>query len=214
MKVPCANCHNSASAKQTAQGWGANEGNAELKDEQAGEAIAQGDKAAADNEAGEDAEPEDKSVSYADYLAQQAEKKLALGGHQVREANEGSKLDKKWAGAKALDNDEEDFMPASHGKKQRERERKVKQTIDFDPRFVEPERTGGAPRGSARGGRGGRGGERGGERGARGGDRGGDRGGARGGARGGDRGGPVRGGRGPAANINTKDESAFPSLGK
>lgn len=192
-----ANKNISSTAKQTAQGWGSNEGNAELKDEQAGEAIAQGERADADAEGAEPAEPEDKSVSYADYLAQQAEKKLALGGSlQVREANEGSKLDKKWAGAKALDNDEEEFMPGTYGKKQRERERKVKQTIDFDPRFVEPER--GASRGGARGGRGGRGGERGGQRG-------GDRGG---------RGGSFRGGRGAAANINTKDESAFPSLGK
>ncbi|KAM3505986.1 hypothetical protein MY10362_002632 [Beauveria mimosiformis] len=199
-------------AKQTAQGWGANEGNAELKDEQAAEAIAEGDKNAAADAEVEPAEPEDKSVSYSDYLAQQAEKKLALGGHKVREANEGSKLDKKWAGAKALENDEEEYVTAAGGKKLRERERKVKQTIDFDPRFVESERPRGGARGGARGERGGRGGARGGDRGgARGGDRGGDRGG-----RGGERGarGGARGGRPPAANINTKDEAAFPSLGK
>lgn len=187
---------NSATDKQTAQGWGATEGNAELKDEQAGEAIAQSEKkdALAEDGAGEDAEPEDKSVSYADYLAQQAEKKLAIAADlKVRGANEGSKLDKKWESAVVVDKDDEDFISASAGKKQRERERKVKQTIDFDPRFVEPERTGGrGGRGGPRGGRGGRGGERGGDRGR------GGRGGPRGGA---------------AANINTKDESAFPSLG-
>lgn len=217
-----ANHADSTTAKQTAQAWGSNEGNAELKDEQAGEAIAEGDKNAAPDADAEPAEPEDKSVSYSDYLAQQAEKKLALGGHKVREANEGSKLDKKWAGAKALENEEEEYVTGGSGKKQRERERKVKQTIDFDPRFVESERPRGGARGGARGGRGDRGdrGDRGGDRGDRGdrgtrGDRG-DRGGR--GGRGGERGarGGARGGSstGPAANINTKDESAFPSLGK
>lgn len=203
------------SEKQAAQSWGATEGNAELKDEQAGEAIAQNEQkeALAEDAAGEEpAEPEDKSISYADYLAQQAEKKLALDTPlKTREANEGSKLDKKWASAKPLEKDEsEDFIAGTAGKRQRERERKVKQTIDFDPRFVEPERTRGG-RGGRGGPRGGRGGERS-ERGGRGagGDRG-DRG----------RGGPApsnfrggRGGRENAAPINTKDESAFPSLGK
>ncbi|KHN99649.1 elicitor protein [Metarhizium album ARSEF 1941] len=196
---PSRSAVHSGSEKQAAQSWGANEGDAELKDEQAGEAIAQSEKkeALAEDAAGEEAaEPEDKSVSYADYLAQQAEKKLNIdGGFKVREANEGSKPDKKWAGAKALEKaEDEDFISGSHGKKQRERERKVKQTVDFDPRFVEPERTRGGGRGGR--GRGGRGGERGG---------GGDRG----------RGASFRGGRGGAgpAPINTKDESAFPSLG-
>ncbi|CAH0049061.1 unnamed protein product [Clonostachys solani] len=184
------------SDKQAAASWGAAEGTAELKDEQAGDAIAQTEQkdAAAEDAAEEAAEPEDKSVSYSDYLAQQAEKKLTLEDSlNIREANEGSKLDKKWQSAKPLENHEEEYHAGGHGKKQRERERKVKQTVDFDPRFVEPERT----RGGARGGRGG--------------------GRGRGEGRGG-RGGNFRGGRGgrdaPAASINTKDESAFPSLGK
>jgi plasminogen activator inhibitor 1 RNA-binding protein len=193
----------SGSDKQAAASWGATEGEAELKDEQAGEAIAKSEQKEAlveDAAAEEPAEPEDKSVSYSDYLAQQAEKKLALDdGLKLRSANEGSKLDKKWQNATALENEEEDYFAGGGGKKQRERERKVKQTIDFDPRFVEPERT--------RGG-GGRGGPRGGGRG-------------RGEGRGG-RGGNFRGGRGGRENaapasasaaINTKDESAFPSLG-
>jgi plasminogen activator inhibitor 1 RNA-binding protein len=208
------------SEKQAAQSWGATEGQAELKDEQAGEAIAQNEQkeAQAEDAAGEEvAEPEDKSISYTDYLAQQAEKKAALDAPlKTREANEGSKLDKKWASAKALEKEEEDvYVQAAAGKKQRERERKVKQTVDFDPRFVEPERTRGGARGGRGGPRGGRGGERG-ERGGRGGDRtergdraGGDRG--RGSAPSNFRGG--RGGRENAAPINTKDESAFPSLG-
>ncbi|KAI5465482.1 hypothetical protein BGZ63DRAFT_105355 [Mariannaea sp. PMI_226] len=182
------------SDKQAAQSWGATEGNAELKDEQAADAIVKDEQkdAAAEEEAAEPAEPEDKHVSYSDYLAQQAEKKLAISESlKIREANEGSKLDKKWANAVALENEEEDYFAPTSGKSKRERERKVKQTVDFDPRFVEPERP--------RGGRGGRGG-----RGARGGERG-------RGARGGDR---PRGGRDNAsAAINTKDQSAFPSLG-
>jgi plasminogen activator inhibitor 1 RNA-binding protein len=186
--------------------------------------------ALAEDAAGEEPEPEDKNISYADYLAQQAEKKLGLESLNIRGANEGSKLDKKWANATALEKDEdEDFIAGSAGKKQRERERKTKQTIDFDPRFVEPERgaRGGARggRGGARGDRGDRGGargdrgDRGGPRGGRGGERGGaarggergERGGPRGGFRGGRGGGPREGG---AAPINTKDESAFPTLGK
>lgn len=59
--------------------------------------------------------------------------------------------------------------------------------------------------GRGRGGRGGRGGDRGGR--GRGGDRGGDRGGR---GRGGDRNSAPR--RGPAANVDVDDVSAFPSL--
>jgi plasminogen activator inhibitor 1 RNA-binding protein len=216
------------------------EGEAELNDEQAGEAIAQTEKKEANAEDAapvEEPEEEDKSVSYADYLAQQAEKKAALeSGLSIRGANEGSKPDKKWANAKALPQgeSEEVYFAPSAGKKQRERERKVKQTVDFDPRFVEPERTGRGGRGGPRGGapRGGRGGERGergerserserperGERSGRGGERGGrGRGGERGARGGADRGAPRGGNRGGAqsrpAAINTSDESAFPSLG-
>lgn len=190
---------------------GAAEGEAELKDEEAAEAIARSEQkeALAEDAAGEEAaEPEDKNISYADYLAQQAEKKLSLdSGLKVREANEGSKVDKKWADAKPLEKEEEDYFAATGGKTQRQKQQKVKQTIDFDPRFVEPERSGRGRGGERRGGdRGGRGGERG--RGGRGGERGG-----RGAPRGAPRGGAPRGGRGESAAINTRDESAFPSLG-
>ena len=193
-----------------------------------------GDAAPADG-AGEpaaEAEPEDNSISYNDYLAQLAEKKLALGGGvpEARKPNEGSKQDKKWANAKVISKEEEeDFVAGSGGKAKRERERKQKQLLDIDQRFVEaPER--GGRGGGFRGGRGrgdgqsrsgrGDGQSRGGRgdgqpRGGRGefrgrGDRGGDRGRARG-----DRGGPRGGPRGGAsgASINTSDEKAFPSLG-
>lgn len=196
------------SEKQAAHGWGATEGNAELKDEQAGEAIAEGEKkeAAAEDKAEEPEEPEEKHVSYADYLAQQAEKKLSLNaGLEVRKPNEGS--DKKWGQGSEVQRDDADFIAASTAKKQRERVQKQKQVVEIDQRYVEPERsTRGGPRES-----GPRGGGRGGPRGGRGGERGGDRGRGGNANRGGNapRGGPRR----DAASINTKDESAFPSLG-
>ncbi|KAI1321273.1 hypothetical protein F5Y16DRAFT_405291 [Xylariaceae sp. FL0255] len=198
----------SGSEKQAAQSWGATEGEAEQKDEQAGEAIAQSELKDAVAEDAKDvtpAEPEDKNVSYADYLAQQAEKKLALGESlDIRKPNEGSKVDKKWANAKALEKDDgDDFISGTGGKTKRERERKTKQVVDIDQRYVEPERTRGGGRGGPRGGssRGGARGDR-----AEGRGRGGD---GRGRGRGG---GDFRGGR-PGQAINTSDESAFPSLG-
>ncbi|TDZ24153.1 Suppressor protein STM1 [Colletotrichum sidae] len=206
------------SEKQAAQSWGATEGEAERKDEQAGEAIAQAEKKDADAEAAapvEPEEPEDKHISYADYLAQQAEKKLALGdSSDTRKPNEGSQLKKEWANAKEVTREETDFMIGTGGKTKRERERKTKNVLEIDQRYVEPERS---TRGGARGGRGGpRGGAPRGDRGDRGAPRGGSFRGDRGGDRAprGDRGAP-RGGRreGGAAPINTADQSAFPSLG-
>ncbi|KAG4431601.1 hypothetical protein IFR05_012914 [Cadophora sp. M221] len=214
------------SEKQAGHGWGANEGGAELADEQAGEAIANaeakealgGDAAPTDSAVTEpEAEPEDNHKSYEDYLADLAEKKLALGSGipEARKPNEGSKQDKKWANAKAIaKEEEEDFVAAAAGKAKRERERKQKQTIDIDQRFVEaPEQRGGRGGGF----RGGRSRGDGPSRGGRGEFRGG-RGDSRGG-RGGRGDGPSRGGRGGggprggSAPINTSDTSAFPSLG-
>ncbi|KAI1640981.1 hypothetical protein F4809DRAFT_588278 [Biscogniauxia mediterranea] len=195
------------SEKQAALSWGAPEGNAEQKDEQAGEEIAQSElkEATAEDaeETGSQAEPEEKHVSYSEWLAQQAEKKLTLGDNlEIRKPNEGSKLDKKWASAKALvKEDDDDFISAAGGKVKRERERKTKQLLDIDQRYVEPERP-----------RGGRGGARGAPRGAPRGEGRGRGGEGRGRGRG-DRG-DFRGGRGrDSASINTSDESAFPSLG-
>lgn len=100
-------------------------------------------------------EPEDNSISYSDYLAQQAEKKLALGTLEIRKPSEG-KLDKKWANAKAISKEEEeDFVAASAGKAKRERERIAKKThVEIDQRFVEPAETRGGRGGGFRGGRG------------------------------------------------------------
>jgi len=195
--------------KATAQGWGATEGQAELKDEQAGEEIAQAEKkqdAAADVETKEE-EEEEKHMTLDQYQAEQAEKKLALENEAalaLRKANEGVKEDKKWAGAKPLVKEEdENYFIGTGGKTKRERERKVKQLVELENRYIEPERPT----------RGGRGGARGGARGD--GARGRGRGAPRGGEFRGARGGAAVGGRGQDARapVNTSDESAFPSLG-
>jgi len=158
-----------------------------------------------------EAEPEDHSKSYEQYLADLAEKKLQLGVAplEARKPNEGSKQDKKWEAAKALTKDEEEAFIAGKGEKaRRERQRKEKNRLEVDMSFKEaPQRGGGESRG--RGGRGrgeGRGDFRGGDRGR--------------GARGrGDgyraRGDGFRGGRGgrETSAVNVADENAFPSLG-
>jgi plasminogen activator inhibitor 1 RNA-binding protein len=220
-------CFFSDSEKQAGHGWGANEAGAELADEQAGEAIAKSDEkdggdASADAEKlpEVEAEPEDNSISYSDYLAQQAEKKLSLGSSApaLRKANEGSKEDKKWANAKELAKQEEEaFIEGSGPKAKRERERKAKQVVEIDQRFVEAPERGGRGEGRGRGGRGRGDGARGGRgefRGRGDGFRG--RGEGRGGRGRGDgapRGAPRGGPRGGAAPINTEDTKAFPSLG-
>ncbi|KAF4624069.1 hypothetical protein G7Y89_g14104 [Cudoniella acicularis] len=214
------------SEKQAAHGWGGPEGEAELNDEQAGEALAKadqkealtgdGDAAPTDvAEAAAEAEPEDNSKSYAEYLAELAEKKLALGSGvpEARKPNEGSKQDKKWANAKALTKEEEEeYFAGGEGKAKRERERKQKQLLEIDQRFVEaPERGG---RGGFRGGRGRGDGQSRGGRGRGDGNFRGDRGDRRGrgeGFRGPPRGGPRS--NNAAATINPEDTSAFPSLG-
>jgi plasminogen activator inhibitor 1 RNA-binding protein len=231
-------CNRSDHAKQADQSWGAPTGGSEWDDEKAGEAIAKaeeksegfdtvveppvdadGNKLTTTEEAVPlaalitEPEPEDNSKSYADYLAEQAEKKLQLGSGvlEARKPNEGSKQDKKWAQAKPLKkDDEEDAYIAGKGEKaKRERQKKEKNVVDVDLRYVEPQR-GGDDRGRGRGGRGrgeGRGEYRGGDRG-RGGRGRGD--GYRGRGDGGHRGG--RGGREGHA-VNPSDTNAFPSLG-
>jgi len=190
------------SEKQAAAGWGAPEGDAELKVEEAGEQIAKTEQKDDGEAAKEDesAEPEEKQVSYSEYLAQQAEKKLALESTlEARKPNEGSKIDKKWASAKPLvKDDDEDFISGTYGKAKRERERKTKQVVDIDQRYVEPDRGRGGRGGGGRGGRG-------------------PRGDARGAPRGSGGGGGSGGGRGrgrDAAPLNPNDQQAFPSLGK
>lgn len=225
--------------KQADQSWGAPSGDAEWKDEKAGEEIAKAEEAAggwnaeevnavdptADpkpiNSEGADTtadvaapagepqpaaepEPEDNSRSYADYLAEQAEKKLKLGAGplEARKPNEGSKQDKKWAQAKPLSKDEEDaeYIAGKGEKAKRERQRKEKTTLDVDFRYAEPVRGGERGRGRGRGGDRGRGGRGRGEYRGRG---------------DGYRGDSYRGGRGgrDGGPVNVSDENAFPTLG-
>lgn len=117
-----------------------------------------------------------------------------LRAKPVRSANEGSK-DSKWANAKELKRGEDDteYIKGKDDKSKAQKQRKEKNFLEVDMRFVEPPRAAGA---SPRGGRGG--GDRGRGRGARG---------AGAGGRGG-RG----GGRGGAAGP-TVDEKNFPTLG-
>ncbi|KAI9852387.1 MAG: hypothetical protein M1838_000909 [Thelocarpon superellum] len=215
--------------------WGANKGDAEWDDEQAGEAIAKAEEKAdgvtaaaspavdADgnpvpdkNEAAAaepEPEPEDLTKSYAEYLAEQAQRKLDLGVLEVRKPNENAKQDKKWAQAKELKKveDEDAYIAGAAQKARRERQRKEKTVLDIDQRFVEPSR------GGHEGGRGGRGGSGRGRGEGRGDFRGGERGGRGGRGRGefrGGRGGGGYGGRGGSgASVNVSDTNAFPSLG-
>ncbi|KAK3706107.1 hypothetical protein LTR37_012934 [Vermiconidia calcicola] len=173
--------------KQAAHGWGdEKDANNELNDEQAGEAMARaesreepgftpdtgaGDPAftngpGAEGEVvGEDAaagEPEEKTKSYDEYLAEQAEKRLALGGEslQVRKANEGSK--QKFPEGKAINRntDEENFIAGSGGKARREKTSgNKKEQLALDGQYYAAPDAGGdrGGRGRGRGGRGGRG---------------------------------------------------------
>jgi plasminogen activator inhibitor 1 RNA-binding protein len=217
--------------KQAAHGWGGNDGDAELADEQAGDAIAHAEEKEAVKEDAEaennpEPEPEDRSKSYADYLLEKAEK-ASLAAQNVRKANEGTSA--KFPEGKAVTKEEEeDFMAGSGGKAKRERARKekVRVELDGDRMLAPPPREGGSRggrgdgrgRGEGRGefrGRGRGGGEyRGGEGRGRGEGRGEFRGRGRGGegrGRGETRG---RGGRGGAqSGPNITDSSAFPSLG-
>jgi plasminogen activator inhibitor 1 RNA-binding protein len=138
-----------------------------------------------------------------------------LGIKEARAPNEGVKEDKKWKTAKELKRDEEEdaYIKAREGGSKRERQRKEKNFVDVDMRFVEqPRGRGSGPRGS-RGGRGSERGDRG--RGGRGsfGDRGdrGER--SERGDRGGRSDGPRGGGRGGGNSGPTVDEKNFPSLG-
>ncbi|KAL9096542.1 MAG: hypothetical protein Q9163_006430 [Psora crenata] len=161
----------------------------------------------------EEPEPEDNSKSYADYLAEQREKKLRLGAQELkaREPNEGTKAKKEWENAKPISKEDEegDFMAGlGKGEKaKRERAKKEKQTLNVDIRYVEPHRGGSGERGGRGRGRGDRGDFRGRGRGRGDGFRGRGEGGYRGGR------GSYRGGNSEGAPVNVEDQSAFPSLG-
>ena len=204
--------------KQAAHGWGANKGDAELSDELAGAELAQKEAAgtadpadpnAAEAEVVAAVEEEEITKTYDQYLAELAEKKAALGSTpEIRRPNEGTRENKKWEAAKAIDQtkEQEAYFAGDAKDKSRNRERKTKTLIDLDPIYAKPQEASsrGGARGGARGGRGDRGGARGGARGDRG---------DRAAAPRGDR--AARGGRSsaPAANINLTDKGAFPDLG-
>ncbi|KAL4970089.1 putative telomere and ribosome associated protein Stm1 [Aspergillus stella-maris] len=183
--------------KQVNQGWGNQDGEKTWDDEKAADNIAKADENEPQTPAEESEEPADKSKSFADYLAEKAARE-DLSAKPVRAANEGAKTDKKWAGAKEFkrNEDEEAYIAGKERESKAGKQRKEKNYLDVDMRFVEAPRTS-APRGRG-GGRGGRGAGRG--------DRG-DRGSGRGG-----RGNGPRSDR-PASATVTVDEKNFPSLG-
>jgi plasminogen activator inhibitor 1 RNA-binding protein len=152
---------------------------------------------------------EDNTKSYEQYLADLAEKRQALAGDSlaIRKPNEGS--NQKFPEGKPVERAHEEYFAGAGAKQHRAKENKTKNSLALDGQYYAAPDTGDRGRGGARGGRGeGRGGRGRGEGRGRGGrGRGEGRGGAPSGARTEQRSGP-RGGA-----INTKDESAFPSLG-
>ncbi|KAL4946167.1 hypothetical protein BDV06DRAFT_161053 [Aspergillus oleicola] len=178
--------------KQVNQGWGNQDGEKTWDDEKAADNIAKADENEPQTPAEESEEPADKSKSFADYLAEKAARG-DLSAKPVRAANEGTKSDKKWADAKEFkrNEDEEAYIPGKEKETKAGKQRKEKNYLDVDMRFVEAPRTS-APRGRG-GGRGGRGAGRG------------DRGSGRGG-----RGNGPRSERPAPVSV---DEKNFPSLG-
>ncbi len=153
------------------QGWGNQDGEKTWDDERAADKIAKADENEPQTPA-EEEEPADKSKSFADYLAEKAARE-DLAAKPVRAANEGSKADKKWADAKEFKRSEEEeaYIQGKEDKsnKNAPKQRKEKNYLDVDMRFVEAPRTGGSgPRGRGRGGRGAGRGDRGAGRGGRG----------------------------------------------
>ena len=164
----------SDSTKQAGHGWGEETGSGEWNDEKAGQALAweeekkqndswveppvnaEGETPATENNdqgGGEpEAEPEpDKTKSFADYLAEQAEKKLQLGGDlAARKPNEGA-AKKQPQGKELAKAEDDEYFAGTGGKQRRERERKEKNTLLLDHDMLARERE------SGRGGRGGRG---------------------------------------------------------
>jgi len=202
--------------KQVEHGWGGKTGEKEWSDELAGAELAQKDAAGVDasgadtnanTEGAEGAatteEEEEKVKTYDDYLAELAARQANLGPRtEVRRPNEGTREDKKWANAKPLPKveGEGEYFIGESKDKTRNRERKGKQLLDIELRFVDQNKRGGGERGSGRG--------RGSDRGGRGGR--GDRSAPRS-----DRG--NRGGKVSTINVNIDvnihDSSTFPALG-
>jgi len=195
------------SDKKLHQGWGGDEGNTELKAEEAAaidaaaeavpESPAEGAEAAPAEDKPEGARPrrerepeeEDTTLTLDQYLAQQKEKDAVLPKIEAtRQANEGadSNLWKDAVLVSKTEDEEAYFVGKTKSAPKTRTKKEEKVFIEIEGRFERPER----------GGRGrGRGGDRG--RGVRG------RGGPRGGAR-------PNGGAAPSLDVD--DQTAFPSL--
>ncbi|WVQ82666.1 hypothetical protein IAT38_004798 [Cryptococcus sp. DSM 104549] len=219
------------SQKKVEHGWGANTGEAELKDEVEGEKDAETEEAApqtpaeggwgADNEApattgwdaetpaaaeAEPEEPEEVTKSYDEYLAEKAAAALEIAGLGKKQGREvSSEIEGKAFVKEGID---EFFSGKAKTEAKHKAPKKEKVYIEVDGQFAQPagdrrgpRRDGDRPERREGGERSGRG------RGARGGF-----GGQRGSARGGAGARAPRGGRAPAA-INANDTTAFPALG-
>lgn len=182
-----------------------------MKDEEAGEAIAQSEQKAAEAEdaEAESQEPETKQLTLDQYLAKLKVDRADAGldaAQKLRKANEGAK--KKESLVAIEKEDLGDYAaPVEKGNKKK-KQQSQKTIVEWDGSWKETPREGG------RGGfRGDRGGERRGGRGRGGAPRGdgAPRGAPRGGA---PRGGAPRGGRGgPSASGPVLNDNDFPSLG-
>lgn len=94
-------------------------------------------------------EEEDKTMSYDQYLAQQAEKRLALSGNtlEMRKANEGSK--QKFPEGTAIAREEQNYFAGAGGKARREKENKQKDMVVLEGQYYAPAESG--DRGGGRG---------------------------------------------------------------
>ncbi|BGP12768.1 hypothetical protein JCM10213_007283 [Rhodosporidiobolus nylandii] len=162
------------SEKAEAAGWGAEEGKKELEAEQLGDADAKAEapaEGAATPVREAPIEEEDNTQTYEQYLAAQAEKKLALGSlPEARKANEGEEAESLFKNAKVVakkGEEEEEWLmgapKAASGKAKKQKETKQFLEVEFrsaprprrdDDRRGERSERGGRPargRGEARG---------------------------------------------------------------
>lgn len=202
---------NPDSQKKVEQGWGSNEGTAELTAEVQGEKDAQAEETAPGTPAAEDApveaaaeetpeEPEEVQKSYDDFLAEKAAAAFAFGKKEGRQVNAETVEGKAFV-REGID----DFFAGKEktAAAKTKAAKKEKVYIEVDGQFAQP--AGSRPPREDRPQRGGRGGGRGRGEGR---GRGAPRGGAGRGAFGGN-----SNARSGAAAANISDEKAFPALG-
>lgn len=182
-------------AKAIRAGWGGNDAESEMRDEEGAKVDAKNQAAEDAAQDARDAEAEDKTLTLDQYLVAQTEKRQALNASTSNAApRETVDADESTYGQKLEKNKDDGYFGGVATKKTTApKPKKEKQTIEFEPVYAAPTQ----PRRSE---------GRGGSRGGRGAPRG--HGAPRG--RGDARRGAPRGRSGPAVNLN--DESAFPSL--